>query len=95
MFTVNDWIATTPFPESGIKTGIRRGVAVIEQTIALTPLKVLHDAYASDGKHLFKSGNTVYVRGEAMKHQWSGEVFEDGGVKFILIPRSIVVAVDE
>jgi hypothetical protein len=92
MFTVNDWIATTPFPESGIKTGIRRGVAVIEQATKLTELIVVLPNVETD----VKVGDKVYVKGEAFKHQWSGEVFDsDEGVKFILIPKSIIVAVSK
>lgn len=91
--TVNGWIATTPFPEVNIKSSTRLGVALIDQTRKLTDLTVLLPAYNTDGKPLFNKGNKVYVKGEAMKHQWAGEVLEMAdGTKYILIPFSIVVA---
>lgn len=96
MKTLNDWVAVTPFPEHEVKSVVRRGVALIEQTIQLTKLTVLTDAHAVDGSHLFQKGNVVYVRGEAMKHQWSTEVMKmEDGTPFILIPKSIIVAANE
>jgi len=93
MKTLNGWIGTTPFPEVNIKSTTIRGMALIDQTNKLTELKVLFEAYGSDGKQLFNPGNKVYVKGEAMKHQWAGEVLQlEDGTKYILIPFSIVVA---
>lgn len=95
MVTINDWIAVTPFPSVNIKTSHTRGVALMDQTQKLTELTVLADAYSADGKHLFRPNNKLYVKGDAMKHQWAGEVLTmDDGTKYILIPKSIVVAVN-
>ncbi len=95
MVTVNDWIAVTPFPTVNVTSTARRGVALPDQTLKLTQLTVLCDAYAADGKHVAEKGNKLYVKGDAMKHQWAGEVLTmDDGTKYILIPKSIVVAVD-
>lgn len=94
MVTVNDWIAVTPFANVNITSTTRRGIALPDQTQKLTQLETLTDAYSSEGKLLFLKGTKLYVKGDAMKHQWAGEVLTmDDGTKYILIPKSILVAV--
>lgn len=91
MITVNDWIATVPFPETNIKTSVTRGVALIQQTLKLTKLEVVKKAVLNDG-NILNRGNFIFVKGDAMKHQWATDILEDeDGIKYILIPKNILV----
>lgn len=85
--TVNKKIATAPFPTNQIKSTIKAGVALIEQSNMLTPLKVLYPS--NEG---IPAGVTVYVPGECMKHKWANEVYTtEDGTKFILVPMDMAV----
>jgi hypothetical protein len=95
MITINDWIATTPFPSVNVKTVHHRGVALAEQQTKLTELTVLYTAALKDGRSL-NPGDKVYVKGDAMKHQWSGDILTtEDDTKYILVPIAIVVAIKE
>lgn len=91
MITLNDWIAVTPFPKVGIKTNYRPGLALMEHTVQLQKLTVVYEARGQKGEELFLPGDTVYLKADAMKHQWAGEVFTEDGTEFILIPRNLIV----
>lgn len=89
MNTLNDWIAVTPFPEVGIKTKRISGLALMEHTTQLQKLTVV---FPTADKH-FIPGDVVYLKADAMKHQWASEIYtaEDGTTKFILIPKNLLV----
>lgn len=89
MKTVNRLVACSPFPTRDTKVQVRGGVAVIAQKQELTPLKVVFPCDYEDG---FNAGVTVFVRGEACKHQYAGQVLVKDGVEFILVPFEQVVA---
>lgn len=86
--TVNKLVATEPFPSTQIKSTIKAGVALIEQTVQLTPLKVLYPE--NNG---ITPGSILWVPGEYMKLKWATDVFTAiDGTKFILVPVDKVVA---
>lgn len=89
MKTINRLLACTPFETRDAKVQVRGGLPVIAQKQELTALKVVFDS--DDEKYHFPKGITVYVRGEACKHQYAREVYEQGEEKFILVPFEHVV----
>lgn len=91
MITLNDWIAVTPFPKVGIKTNYRPGLALMEHTVQLQKLTVVFEARNKEGVMDFLPGDVVYLKADAQKHQWAGEIFTEDGKEFILIPKNLLV----
>lgn len=91
MITLNDWIAVTPFPKVGIKTTFKPGLALMEHTVQLQKLTVVFEARNQQGEPAFLPGDVVYLKADAQKHQWAGEVFTEDGKEFILIPKNLLV----
>lgn len=88
MLIVNKKVACTPFPSRETKVVVRDGLVEIKQRKELVPLKVVYDTLDEMG-----AGAVVWVRGEACKHPFAGEVFEvEEGKPFILVPFEFVVA---
>lgn len=90
MRTVNDCVAVTPFETTSVRVEVKNGVAVIKQKKELTRLEVVLDS--DDGA--FVRGSSVWVRGECMKHEYAKEIFENDGLRFVLIPRGEIRAVE-
>ena len=57
--------------------------------VELTPLKVVF------GSSTYARGNTVWVRGDAVAHEWAQKVYTVGDDKFILMPEAMVVLCDD
>lgn len=88
LVSVNKRIAVEPFPSFGIETKNKNAFTTVVQKTDLIPLRVV---FASDTLLEVRPGDVVYVRGETQQHQWSKEVFELGGKKFIFIPEDVIV----
>lgn len=81
----NNTIACSPFPTNSIELQKRNGVTLMKEKTELTGLTVIF------GNAHFEEGWTVYVKGDGKGHQWSKEVYEIDGKKFILIPCSMIL----
>jgi hypothetical protein len=65
-----------------------RGLPVIKQKRELTKLTVV---LQGEG---YYPGDTVWLRGDSMKHPYASEVFEEGALSFILVPTDHIVAAE-
>jgi hypothetical protein len=94
IYSAKGKVAVEPFPDMSVKTTAQGAgsvkVARIETKVALVPLKVVW--HSEDGR--FFPTNTVYVKGSHFTQPWAKEVHEIDGEKFILIPDSVVEAVN-
>ena len=94
MYTVNNWVAVTPFESVGVKTKHVPGLALMEHTTTLTTLEVVYPCEWTQATGTLRPGDIVYVKGVVSKEQW-GDVYEVDGKRFILIPRSAIVGVKQ
>ena len=92
MFIVNKKVAVTPFETHSITIEVKNGLPVIKQKQELTKLTVVFGTDASLNELWLHEGDTVWVRGDAMKHQYAREVFEQDGKPFILLPLEMIVS---
>lgn len=96
---VNKRIAVEPFPTRSVDVKVKSGFGTVVQKTELVPLKVVFATEASDRQTPAASaltlleGDTVYVRGEAVAHQWAAEVYDLEGKKFIFLPEDFVCMV--
>ncbi len=88
MKTFNDFIAVLPFETTAIRTQVASGVAFIKQRQELTKLTVVLPS--AD----FEPGDFIWVLGEAMKHKYATDVYENEGKRFILVPKDQIRAIE-
>lgn len=89
MRTINGHVACSPFETTSLKISVDRGLAIHTQRHELTKLAVVLD-YGT----VYNAGDSVFVRGECMKHAYALAVYEIEGKKFILVPEDQIVAVE-
>ncbi len=84
---VNKRIGCTPFEKRSLETEKKNNFLIVKSKTDLIPTKVVV-GNTSDGN--YTEGDTVWVKGDCLKHPWSGEVFEVNGVSFVLMPVEFV-----
>ena len=91
--TINNQIAVEPFKAtSSVKSVKRGGLTVIEQTVNLVKVKVVH-AYQDD--HLtLKAGDWVYLNGNSGATPWAKASYVFGDQTFCLVPKQEIVMVE-
>ncbi len=88
METLNNKVACTPFEKRSVEIENKSAFATVKSKVDLVPLTVVLPAEASLHSLFltFEPTDTVWVKGESIKLAWSGEVYEVGGKRFILVP---------
>ena len=96
LIPVNGLIACEPPASTQAAVKVQGGFGRVQQKTQLTALKVVfgNDCLPSQAKILVPTGWVAYVSGEQVAaHQWAKQVYEHEGVKFILVPESVVLMV--
>lgn len=96
LIPVNEKIACTPPESTQMKVKVAGGFGRVEQKTQLTGLKVVfgNERAPAMPNVLAPTGCTVYVSGEALAaHAWAKQVYEHEGVKFIMVPVSMIVLI--
>lgn len=96
LIPVNGNIACEPPASTQVEIKVQGGFGRVSQKTQLTGLKVVfgNENLPEMPKVLAPTGSTVYLNGEQVAaHQWSKKVYEHEGVKFILVPESVVLMV--
>lgn len=91
MKTINNFVACAPFQTTSIRAEVKRGVALIQQKHELTKLKVVLPS--RDDRYF--PGDDIWVLGEAMKHAYAEQVFQQDGISFILVPYDVIRGHDD
>ena len=92
-FSLNNRLVLEPYVKEGLKAKISGGIATPGQRDGLKGLKVLMDAYLSDGRKI-PEGSTAYIREEVLHtHPWASKplTWEGGAVNKLLIVESSYV----
>lgn len=91
MRTLSDKVLAKPFSEKGvIVSTTASGIKFVGNYDHLVKSEVI-----ADGPDGIKAGDTIYVRGTAVKQDWARTAFDLGsGVVGVLVPREAVVIVD-
>ena len=85
--THNNQIATEPFNSEAAIITKMGGMAIIDEKVAITALKVVFAS--ANGK--FSVGDVVYVHNDTVNaHKWARARHKIGDVEFILIPEEVV-----
>jgi len=90
--TVNNQIATVPFPTRDLKTVNRGGFVHVQQKTELTALKVLVPFWTTELG--VQPGDVIYVSGEDCKAPYAGKVYTMNDEPFILVPKDRVIMVE-
>lgn len=92
-FSLNNRLVLEVYVKEGLKTKISGGIATPGQRDGVKGLKVLMDAYLSDGRYIPK-GSTAYIREEVLHtHPWASKpLCSDfmSNIKFLLVESSYV-----
>jgi len=92
-FTVNGQIAVEPFQATTtLKTVKRGGLRVLDQTISLIKTKAVFDYKDSDLEVC--RGGSIYLKGNVGFQAWAKQVYEYEGIKFVLVPKTEIVMVN-
>ncbi len=86
MLTFNRVVATEPFEKTSMTPQIRNGMALIEQKIKLTALKVV----VGNQTGTINKGDIVYLDGTCYTSPWAKKVMQLGEMDFILVPEEFV-----
>lgn len=90
MYIFNRTVACTPFPSTSIKVEVKAGLPVMKHRAELTALQVVYSQGEYDDT--FTPGTTVWVRGDACKHDFARAVYEvEKDKPFILVPQDMIV----
>lgn len=94
LFTIsstNNQIATKPFEAREVKTKVVSAFALPEQKFSLTELEVMWRY--SDGSLNLDPGDRILVNGQDARLPYGSTVWDNEGVKFILVPKDRIVLV--
>jgi hypothetical protein len=91
-FSLNNRVVLEQYIKEGLKAKISGGIATPGQRDGLKGLRVLMDAYLTDGRHIPK-GSVAYLKEEVLhSHQWASKPLTcdtiDG--KFLIVDLSFV-----
>lgn len=92
MFSLNNRIIVEPYIKEGLKPKISGGIATPGQRDGLKGLKVLVDAYLSDGTKV-EVGDKVYIREEVLHtHPWASKTLTCDSIegKFLIVDLTYV-----
>lgn len=84
-------VACSPLASTSIEKDLSKGFAMVKQKRALLPLTVV----IRSGP--YQVGQTIWVRGESIKHAWISHILEvvELGIKFILVPEDAIVLYED
>ena len=89
--TVNGVVAISPIAAVKLEAEIKGGFATINQKHNLTVADLVLD-FGTTGS-FYKAGDyKVLLKGECAFAPWAKQVYEQGGVKFVLAPLGSIIA---
>lgn len=99
MYSLNNRIIVEQYIKEGLKAKIQGGIATPGQRDGLKGLRVLVDAFLSNGTTVTKvpKGATVYIREEVLhSHPWASKPLTSDKIegKFLIVELSYVEFID-
>lgn len=80
----NNQVACRPIGDRTISMKVNSGFATMENRVQLLDLEVVFGIPDAD----IRPGDKVYVKGDAVKQVWAGQIFTVKGAEVILVPTS-------
>ena len=93
-FSLNNRLILEPYVKEGLKAKVSGGIAIPGQRDGIKGLKVLLDAYLSDGRKI-PAGSTAYIREEVLHtHLWASKPLNWAGpgniTSFLIVESSYI-----
>lgn len=95
IYSFNKQVACEPIANRTVASEVKSGFAVVKNKVELVKLKVLFDTVMMIvGEPLIFQGDHVYIKGDAVNHDFAKTVYMIDGINFILIPLQFVQMVE-
>ena len=88
IYSFNKQVACEPIANRSVASEIKSGFAVVKNKVELVKLKVLFGMVPEEGR--MRPGDYLYIKGDAVNHEFAKTVYTLDGVSFILIPLQFV-----
>lgn len=94
IYSFNKQVACEPIANRTVASEIKSGFAVVKNKVELVKLKVLFGTDMVAGEKYLAPGTFIYIKGDAVNHDFAKTVYTVYGVSFILIPLQFVQMVE-